>query len=315
MWLDSILSMFTVEYFYATIRIASPLILAAIGEVYLERSGIFNLGLEAMMLIGAFFGVLGAALSGSTPVGLLIAIIASTLIGLLFGFLVITLRADQIVTGAALNIAALGLTSFLSRIIFGIREQPLQVTPIEEWAVPVLSDIPFLGRVLFQQSPLVYLVYLLVPLSTFVLFRTTWGLRIRSVGEDPRTADTVGINVYGWRYACALLCGALCGLAGASLSLAQLNMFVDNMTAGRGFIALAAVIFGRWNPAGVVLASLVFGAADALQLRIQAFGVPISNQLLLMAPYALTLLGVMIFRGQAAAPAALTKPYSKETTS
>jgi ABC-type uncharacterized transport system permease subunit len=310
--IESLLGLFTVEYFFGAIRMATPIALAGIGEVYLERSGIINLGMEGIMLVGAFFAVLGAAASGSAVLGLLTAIVAATVLGLVFGFAVITLRANQIVAGAAINIGALGLTSFLSRVVFGIRALPIQVAGIGPWPVPVLSKIPFIGRVFFQHSPVVYFTYALILFATFVLYRTTWGLKIRSVGEHPRAADTVGINVYAWRYATTLLNGLLCGIAGASLSLAHLNTFVDNMTAGRGFIALAAVIFGRWNPFGAALAALLFGAADALQLRFQAFGVGISNQLLLMMPYLLTLIAVIFFRGQAVTPAALAQPYEKE---
>lgn len=310
--IETLIDLFTVEYFFGTIRTATPIALAGIGEVYLERSGIINLGMEGMMLIGAFFAVVGASLSESAAVGLLTAMLAGVITALLFAVAVITLRANQIVAGAAINIGALGLTSFLSRVVFGIRLLPVQVEGIQPWFVPFLSQIPVIGRVFFQQTPLVYFTYLLVGVATYVLFRTTWGLKIRAVGEHPRAADTVGINVYAWRYLTTLINGGLCGIAGATLSLAHLNTFVDNMTAGRGFIALAAVIFGRWNPAGAAVAALLFGAADALQLRFQAFGVGISNQLLLMLPYLLTLIAVIVFRGQAASPASLTKPYVKE---
>lgn len=313
MWIETLLGLFTVEYFYGTIRMATPIALAGVGEVFLERSGIINLGIEGIMLNGAFFAVLGAALTGNAFLGLLTAIGAGVLTALLFGLAVITLRANQIVAGAAINIGALGLTSFLSRVVFGIRELPVQVSGVQPWSVPILGDIPFIGRVFFQQTPVVYFAYFLIAVSTYVLFRTTWGLKIRAVGEYPRAADTVGINVYAWRYLTTSMNGFLCGIAGAALSLAQLNTFVDNMTNGRGFIALAAVIFGRWNPAGVAIGALVFGAADALQLRFQAFGVGITNQLLLMMPYLLTLIAVILFRGQAAAPAALAKPYVKES--
>jgi ABC-type uncharacterized transport system permease subunit len=312
MGIEGILGLFTLEFFFATVRMASPIALAALGEVYLEKSGILNLGLEATMLMGAFFGVLGSAMTGSALMGLLAALLAGVLTGLLFGFLSITMRANQIVTGAALNIAALGLTSFLSRIIFGVRPIPVQVEGFKPWPIPLLSEIPFIGRVLFEQSPLVYFTYLMVIVMTFVLYRTTWGLKIRAVGEHPRAADTVGINVFRWRYGCVLLNGALGGIAGSILSLAQLNTFVDNMTAGRGFIALAAVIFGRWNPVGAAAAALVFGAADALQMRVQAFSLNVPTDLLLMMPYLITLIGVIVFRGKAAAPVALTKPYEKE---
>lgn len=313
MGIDNFLSLFTEKFFNASIRMATPLILAAIGEVYLERAGILNLGLEAMMLLGAFFGVLGASLSGSPIIGLLSAIMAGLFAGLIFGIWVISLRANQIVTGAAMNIAALGLTSFLSRVIFGIRTLPTQVTGFKEWPIPILSDIPVIGRILFYHTPLVYFALFLVIIMTFILFRTTWGLKIRAIGEHPRASESVGIGVLSWRYGMSLLCGGLCGIAGATLSLAQLTTFVDNMTAGRGFIALAAVIFGRWNPIGASAASLVFGATDALQMRFQAFSVGLPPDIFLMLPYLLTLVGVIVFRSRRTqAPVALAKPYKRE---
>ncbi|MCC6147446.1 MAG: ABC transporter permease [Anaerolineaceae bacterium] len=314
MGIEVFLGLFTVEFFYATIRMASPIALAALGEVYVEKAGILNLGIEATMLMGAFFGVLGSALSGSAFVGVLTAMAAGMLTGLLFGFLVITMRANQIVTGAALNIAALGMTSFLSRIIFGVRLLPVQVQGIKPLPIPFLKDIPGLGKILFEQTPLVYFTYFMVIVMTYALYRTTWGLKIRSVGEHPRAAETLGISVIRWRYGCVLLGGALGGIAGSILSLAQLSTFVDNMIAGRGFIALAAVIFGRWNPLGAAAAALVFGAADAMQMRVQAFSLNLPSDFLLMLPYLITLIGVIIFRGRAAAPVALTKPYEKEAT-
>ena len=303
---------FTVNFLYATIRIATPLILAAIGEVILERSGVINIGMEGMMLTCAFSGILVASSSGSATLGLLSAVIIGALTALLYGVAVITLRANQIVTGVAINIIALGLTSYLSRVIFGIRPLPLQAPGIGTFPIPLLSDIPVIGHIFFEQDPLTYLTFILIVVLTFVLFRTTWGIKIRAVGEHPRAAETMGINVNFWRYACVVFNGMMCGLAGVSLSLVQLNSFVDNMTTGRGFIALAAVIFGRWNPFGAAIASLVFGAASALQLRLQVFDIGISKQLLLMLPYAVTLIGVIIFRSQTATPAALAQPYIKE---
>ncbi len=305
-------ALFSADFFHAAIRMAIPLILAAIGEVYLERSGVINIGIEGLMLIGAFFGVLGAYVTDQAAFGLLWSMLSGGVAALVFGLAVITFRANQIVAGAALNMIALGLTTFLPRVIFGVRPLPLQVPGVKVWAIPVLSDIPFFGYIFFQQSPIVYFTFFLVIVLTLILFHTTWGLNIRAVGENPRAADAVGIRVYSWRYACVTLNGILCGLAGATLSLSQLNTFVDNMTAGRGFIALAAVIFGRWHPVGATIAALIFGAANALQLRLQTFGVRISSHLLLMIPYALTLLGVIIFRGETAAPVALAKPYVKE---
>ena len=310
--IELLFSLLTIEFLYATIRMATPIALSAIGEVYNERSGVLNVGIEGTMLIGAFAGVIGSAYSQNAFVGVLSAALASLLTALIYGVIVITLKANQIVAGFALNIAALGITDFLYRVIFGIRSLPVQVPGVNLWEVPVLSRIPIIGPILFQNNSIVYFTYLLVPVAYFILFHTTIGLRIRSVGENPRAADMVGINVVFWRYSTTLFSGILCGIAGAALSLANVNTFVAGMTAGRGFIALAAVIFGRWNPVGATLAALLFGAAQALALRLQAFGIGIPSQFLIMLPYVLSLLGIIIFRGTGSSPAALTIPYNKD---
>lgn len=311
---ENILSLFSADFFYAVIRMATPVILAAIGEVYLQRSGIFNIGIEAMMIFGAFFGVLGAAITGGAWSGVLFAILSGVLAGLIFGFLVITLRADQAVTGTAMSIIGLGLTSFLVRVIWGIRPLPVQVNMIGIWPIPVLSKIPFIGHILFDHTPFVYITYLLVGIATFVLFRTTWGLKIRAIGENPRAAATLGINVIGWRYICCILEGGLAAIGGAMLSLADLNMFVDNMSGGRGYLAMAAVILGRWNPIGAAIGGIVFGAGNALQMRLQAIGVPIPNNLLLIMPYLLAFLIVVSFHSKSSAPSAIGTAYEKEAT-
>lgn len=314
MWFDNILSIISPDFFYAVIRMATPVILAAIGEVYLQRSGIFNIGIEAMMIFGAFFGVLGAALTGSSWSGVLFALLSGIIVGLIFGFLVITLRADQAVTGTAFSIIGLGLTSFLVRVIWGIRPLPVQVNMIEPWSIPVLSKIPIIGHIFFEHTPFVYFMYLMIVLSTIVLFKTTWGLKIRSIGENPRAAASLGINVLGWRYICCVIEGSLAALGGAMLSLADLNMFVDNMSGGRGYLAMAAVILGRWNPIGAVVGGLVFGAGNALQMRLQAIGVPIPNNLLLIMPYLLAFIIVVTFHSKSSAPVALGTTYEKEAT-
>jgi len=309
---DLLLSLLTYEFFHAIIRMATPIALTAVGEVCNERSGVLNIGIEGMMLIGAFFAVVGSAYSQNAFVGVLTAMLAGLLTALIYGVIVITLKANQIVAGFAINIAALGITSFLYRVIFGIHGLPVQVPGVNPWNVPLLNKIPIVGPLLFQNNSIVYFAYLLIPIVFFVLYKTTIGLRIRSVGENPRAADMVGINVNFWRYITTLLNGILCGVAGAALSLANVNTFVDNITAGRGFIALAAVIFGRWNPVGATLAALLFGAAQALALRFQAFGIGIPTQFLLMSPYVLSLIGIIVFRGSGSNPAALTNPYNKE---
>jgi len=311
--LDFILGLFSSEFFYSTIRMAAPIMMAAIGEVIMERSGLFNLGIESMMMFGAFFGVFGAATFGNPWMGMITGIFAGAVTGALFGFITITLRANQSVTGTAFNIVGYGLTTFLARVFWGIRESPLAVTQFVDIPIPVLSDIPFIGYILFDHDPTVYLAYIVVAISTIFLFRTIWGIRIRAVGEHPRAAETIGINVFAYRYFAAAIAGALAAFGGAMLSLAQLNIFVDKMSGGRGFFALAAVILGRWNPLGVAIGCLLFGAGNALQMRIQAFNLNIPPDLLIAFPFALTLLVVIVFRSTAA-PKALAKPYEKEAT-
>lgn len=313
MGLENILSLFSQEFFYSTIRMAAPIIMAAIGETIMERAGILNLGIESMMMFGAFFGVVGSATFGNPWMGMLTGVFAGAVAGALFGFIVITLRANQSVTGTAFNIIGYGLTTFLARVLWGIRVEPLKVAQFQDFSIPVLSDIPFVGYILFDHDPTVYFAYVVVILSTIFLFRTIWGLRIRAVGEHPRAAETIGINVFRYRYLAAIAAGALAALGGSMLSLAQLDMFVDRMSGGRGFFALAAVILGRWNPVGVALGCLLFGAGNAIQMRIQAFGLKIAPDLLISLPFVLTLLVVIIFRSTAT-PKALAKPYEKEAT-
>jgi general nucleoside transport system permease protein len=314
MFLKSLQILLTADFLYSSISMAAPVILAAIGEVFLQRSGIFNIGIEGIMIFGSFFGVVGAEVSGNAWIGLLTAIVSGCLAGSLFAFFVVTLRADQTVTGTAFSIIGVGLTSFLVRVIWGIRDYPVQVASIGKWPIPLLSKIPVIGYIFFNQSPFVYLAYLLIALATFILYRTSWGLKVRAVGENPESAASLGINVMGWRYACAILEGGLAAIGGAALSLNQLNMFVDNMTSGRGYFAMAAVILGRWNPIGAAIGGLVFGMGNAIQIRWQAIGVPVPSNLLLILPYILAFLIVVFFHGRASQPAALGTSYEKEAT-
>ncbi|MEM3554784.1 MAG: ABC transporter permease [Candidatus Micrarchaeaceae archaeon] len=304
-------NLFSIDFWAAAVRFATPLLFAALGEIFSERAGVLNIGLEGMMLSGAFGGMLGAYYSGSPWIGLVVAMVAGGMVALIHALISVTIRGDQVVSGAAINIAVLGLTTFLVRTIFGVGQRPA-VASFDKWSIPLLSDIPVLGVIFFQHIPLVYIGYLLIPISSFLLFRTTWGLKIRAVGEHPLAADTVGIWVAGWRYGMTVLCGVLAGIGGAFLSLGQLNMFLENMTAGRGFIALAAVIFGRWNPFLVSLAVALFGAADASTLRLQALNVQIPYQIVLMIPYLLTFLAFIGLVGRTVPPAALGRPYRKD---
>ncbi|MBI3763004.1 MAG: ABC transporter permease [Chloroflexi bacterium] len=296
------------DLIYATLRLATPLLFAALGGLMCERAGVINIGLEGLMLGGALAGYLVALKTGNPWLGLLAAAVAGLLAAALFAVVVITFRANQIVAAVGLNILMLGLTGVALRAAIGLSQGQTPAPTIPIWKIPGLGDLPFVGPVLFAHLPLVYIVFVLVALVAFVFYRTTWGLAVRAVGEHPRAAETVGINVIRVRYLTVLWSGILAGVGGAMLSIGYLNTFQEGMTAGRGFIAFSAIIFGRWTPLGTMLASLLFGFADALQLRIQAFGVNIPYQFLVMLPYVVTLLALFGV-GRSKAPAASGVPY------
>lgn len=307
----------TVDFYAAIVRVTTPLLLAAMGGILAERAGTVTFGMEGMMLMGTIAGVIGSFLAGEVWGGLLLAIVAGVAVALAFAFMSVTIGANQIVSAVALNIGALGLSSTLYAVVFGrgtegIVESVVKVPSLSNWKIPLLGDIPILGRIFFDQLPLVYLAFAVVPVVWFVLYRTTWGLKIRSVGEHPHAADTVGISVARVRYITLLWTGALAGLAGAFLSIGQLNSFQENMSAGRGFIAYTAIVFGKWEPVGVFLGTLLFGAADALQLRIQALNLNIPYQFLVGFPYVVTLIVLILFVGKASWPAAYGLPFKRE---
>lgn len=260
---------FDISWLTATVRLSTPLLYASLGELVAERAGVLNIGLEGMVLTGAFFAFLGTYLTDSLLVGVLVGLGAGAVVAAIMALLAIQGRADQIVVGVGLNLLALGVTTFAFREVFsGQAEVHLDRLPVAP--IPGLSRIPVLGPALFRQTIMVYAAFLLVGLAWFVLQRTRWGLAIRAAGERPAAADTAGVSVARVRWAGELVAGALAGVAGAFLSVGQLGLFIEGMSAGRGFLALAAVIFGGWRPLGVLAACLVFGAADALQLRLQA---------------------------------------------
>lgn len=308
---DILNTTFLIALLSASIRLTVPILFAALGGMYSELSGVNNIGLEGIMLVGAFTGVVGSYYTESYWMGALIAVICGVIIAAIFAFSTVKIKINQIVSGVALNLLAVGLTSFFFRAIFGITTVPITVNAFVPYEIPLLSRIPIIGDVFFKQTVLVYLAFVLVPISAFILYKTSWGLNIRTVGEHPMAADTVGIPVDKVRTICVLLSGALGGLGGCFLSLGQFNMFVDNMVSGRGFIAVAAVIFGKWSPKGILLASLLFGFADALQIRIQMTGLNIPYQFLLMFPYLLTIIAVTGIVGKTSAPRALGRPYEK----
>ena len=294
-----------------TLLRAIPLTLGALSGVLCERAGVINIAIEGMMLTAAFVGAIAGSTFGLIG-GTILALASGALLGAVLAVLSIRYRVDQIIAGTVLNIFALGITSYLTaRILVEYLDlnNPGTFRPI---ALPVLSKIPMLGPLLFDNNIFVYLTFILVALIHVGLFRTRWGLRVRSVGEHPRAADTVGINVLRVRYRNVILGGMMAGLAGAYLTLGSVGRFDENMTAGRGFIALAAMIFGRWNPIGAFGAALVFGFAESLQNKLAILNVPIPSEFLAMAPYLATILVVAGVVGRARPPAADGQPYIKE---
>ncbi len=291
---------------------AVPICLGALAGVLCERVGVINIAIEGMMLMGAFVGVVLASATGSLTVGVISALLSGLVLAWVLGVLAIRYRVDQIIIGVFINIFALGLTSFLtSRILVNIpdlnnspRAQPI--------ALPVLADIPVIGPVLFNNNIFVYAMFVLVALLQWALFRTRWGLRARSVGEKPKAADTLGINVFRTRYRNVMFGGMMAGLGGAFFTLGSVGRFDENMTAGRGFIGLAAMIFGRYHPVGALGAALVFGFADSLQQKLAILSTPIPSEFLLMAPYIVTIVVVAGLVGRTRIPAADGQPYVKE---
>lgn len=296
--------------FAAAIRMATPIIYAALGGMFSERVGIVHIGLEGVMLTSAFAGVTASYYTGNAWIGVLVAIIVGGLISLIHAVLTIRYVGDQVVSGTGLNIMALGFTSYMTQIIWGSRGASEGVNGIADISIPIIKDIPFIGTVIGTHSPLVYLMPFVVYASYFVLFKTPFGLRIRAVGEHPTAAETAGVDVVRIKYIGVIVGGMLAGLGGAFLSLSHLNLFTRGMTGGRGFIAMAAMIFGKWMPFGVAASGLLFGFADALQIRLQSLGI-LPPQIILMIPYLLTIAILAGFVGKAKAPSDY-KPYKKE---
>ncbi|MBV8772925.1 MAG: ABC transporter permease [Deltaproteobacteria bacterium] len=288
---------------------ATPILLAALGELLVEQSGVLNIGIEGAMLAGAFFGLAAAYFSGSLAAGLLAAVGAAVVINALLAMLIVNLAVNQVVAGTALDILAAGLTGVFNRRLFGLTGTVHTVAPIPQIGLGPLARIPLIGPSLFGQNAVVYAAFMLVPLTAFIIRHTRYGLCIRAAGERPEAADALGLNVYRLRWQTLLIAGALTGLAGAYLTLAYTNTFVEGISAGRGFVALSVVIVGRWNAYGVAAASLLFGAAMGLQFVLQASSAALPYQLFLALPYALTVVVLAIVGGQAQAPSALGERY------
>ncbi len=295
-----------------SLLLAVPLIFGSLSGVLCERSGVINIAIEGQLLAGAFLSAVVASLTDSVVLGLVAAPLAGLLVGLLLAVFTIKYYVDQIIVGVTLNILVIGLTSFLYGRLLS-PEQATWNTPgrLSPFAIPVLSDIPVLGPVLFRQSVIVYLMYISVAVIQVGLFRSRWGLRVRAVGEHPAAADTVGIKVNRVRFRNVLMGGAVAGLGGAYFTLGAVGAFGKEMTAGKGFIALAAMIFGRWSPLGAMFAALLFGFADNLQSLLSIVGTPIPSEFMLMAPYLATIFAVAGLVGRVRAPAADGQPYIK----
>ena len=296
----------------AGVRMATPLIFLALAELYSQRAGLVHIGLEGLASIGSLVGFLVSLITGSPLLGMAAGAAAGILVNMIYAYATITLCAEQIVYGMAINIFAPALAAFIYRVYFGAGSELVQVALMETVAIPGLKDIPFLGPLLFDQTPMVYLAYALVIFTAIYLNKTKSGLNFKAVGEHPKAAATLGINVIGVRYAASVICGALAGMGGAYLTTCYTTTYVDGNVAGRGFIALAAVIFGRWSAGGVLLACLFFGFCDALQIRLQvgSFGVP--YQFFQMIPYLATVVVLGIIGMRKAGPKASGKPYRRE---
>jgi ABC-type uncharacterized transport system permease subunit len=295
----------------AMLRFATPLTFAAIGGMFSERSGVVNIGLEGMMLTGAFFGILGADKLDSWVLGLLVAMLAGAVLALIHAVVSIHLRADQIVSGTAVNFLALGVTGYFFIDVYGGQGTPGEIPRVPNVDLPGVRDIPFVGDVIGHLNLMIWLSFALLIVSYVVMFKTSVGLRIRSVGEHPRAAETVGISVYATRYAAVTTSGVLAALGGAYLSIGFLGSFSENMTAGRGFIGLAALIFGNWRPFGAFGAALLFGFSSALAQRLPVYSE--SGAVAFEAlPYVLTLIAVAGVIGRTVPPAAIGRPYTKQ---
>jgi ABC-type uncharacterized transport system permease subunit len=292
---------------------AIPIALAALCGVISERAAVVNIAIEGIMLIAAMTAVIAGTLSHSLVVGLIVAILTGGLVAALHAWLVIRFNVDQIVSGVAINIFGTGITSFISSRYLESNIDLLNNSgTFPVFAVPVLSKIPILGPIFFEQSPIVYITLLLVAALHILLFYTPWGLRTRAVGEHPKAADTLGIDVFMTRYVNVIIGGMIAGIGGAYFTVGSVGRFDQNMTAGKGFIGLAAMIFGKWNPIGGFLSSLLFGFADSLQVKMQILRVPIPSEFLAMAPYIVTMIVLTGIVGRAIPPAADGLPYEKQ---
>ena len=296
----------------ASVRMATPLLFLSLAELYSQRAGLVHIGLEGLASIGSLVGFLVCLITGDPFLGVLAGAAAGIAVNMIYAYATINLCAEQIVYGMAINIFAPALAAFIYRVYFGAGSELVQVKLMSTVAIPVLKDIPFIGPLLFDQTPMVYLAYLLVIFTAIYFGRTKSGLNYKAVGEHPKAAATLGIPVVGIKYLASVICGALAGMGGAYLTTCYSTTYVDGNVAGRGFIALAAVIFGRWSAGGVVLACLFFGFCDALQIRLQVGASGIPYQFFQMIPYVATVVVLALIGAKKAGPKAVGKPYRKE---
>ena len=292
-----------------TLRTTAPLLFAAIGGLFSEKAGVLSIGMEGYMIAGAFTGFVAAFFTNNIYIGILAAALGGLLVSMIYGFLTVRMGGSGAVVGTACVAFSIGATGFFNRVLFGVRDTFSKIVPFQEIRIPILSGLPVIGQILFQHNLLVFLAFLLVPAAFFILYRTTFGLEIRSVGEHPRAADTVGLKVHAYRLCGIMISGILGGIGGGYLSLAHANTFIEMMTAERGYIAFVIIIFGKYHPGGILLAALVFGFAEALQIRLQMQDYDIPYQFLSMLPYVITLVA-MIVAGRTVAPNALGLSYN-----
>lgn len=292
----------------SAIRLATPYLYAALGEAFAQTSGVVNLGVDGIMLISAYAAFYTVLVTGNLWLGVLAAMLVGLLMGLLMSVISVTLKAEQGISGIGLYMFGLGLSSLLFKVTIGTVKT---VTGFQPVRIPLLGSIPVVGDIFFNHSLPVYGAFLLVPIAWLVLEKTTWGLKIKSVGQNPAAADSLGVSVDRVRYVCVSLGGVLAGLAGASLSIALINLFQDNLTAGQGFIAVALVYFGGWKPVGIMGGALLFSTVNALQLWMQVKGVNIPSDVAIMLPYLLTIAALAVTISRVRQPAALNKPFER----
>jgi simple sugar transport system permease protein len=308
-WLDIL---FTASLWAAAIRIASPLIFATLGELICERAGVLNLGIEGIMTVGAFAGWLTVYMGGELWFGVIVAGLAGAAFGFVHGVLTVPLGLSQHVTGIGITLLATSITYYAYRLVFPEVTSPPKIEPFTPWAVPGLSDIPFLGEALFRQTPLTYLAFIMVALVAWFLYKTPGGLALRMAGENPAAVEAQGIDVIRVRMVAVMAGSALMGIGGAFLTMSAFNSFYFDMVNGRGWIAIALVVFGSWRPGKALLGAILFGAFDAYQLRLQQLaGAFVPYQVFLMLPYILSILALIVMSRRAAYPRALMVPYRK----